>query len=330
MNERISIIVPVYNSKEYVEACLDSIINQTYPHTEILVVDDGSTDGSAEVLDTYAMQHSDAIRVFHIPNGGVTNARLTGIRQAKGDWIGFVDGDDYIEPDMYERLLENAHRYHADIAHCGYRMVFDDGRIHWFYNTGRLEKQDTATGLRDLLSGAFVEPSLCNKLFRRELFEDLLRNDCMPKEIKNNEDLLMNFLLFREAKTAVYEDFCPYHYMARQGSATRKTFSLHKIYDPIRVKEHIVSLAPEEIISDAQIAYITTCINMYNDLFFSDKKQAKEHQKTIRGYIRDHYEWVALLRRKQRMMATLINRLPKIYHALYGLYAAYFLKRRYE
>ena len=134
----ISVIVPAYNLERYIERTIRSILRQTYQDIEIIVVDDGSKDQTAEVVKRLVEQNPEKIELIQIPNGGVTNARLTGVKQAKGEWIGFVDGDDEIEPDLYELLLNNAIKYQADISHCGYQMVFEDGRVNCFHNTGCL------------------------------------------------------------------------------------------------------------------------------------------------------------------------------------------------
>ncbi len=105
----ISVIVPVYNVVDYLQRCVDSIRNQTYPNLEIILVDDGSTDKSGALAEKMAMEDR-RIRVFHKENGGASSARNLGISMAEGDYIGFVDGDDYIEPKMYERLLDAALR----------------------------------------------------------------------------------------------------------------------------------------------------------------------------------------------------------------------------
>ena len=231
--ELISVIVPVYNISLYIEKCVKTIIEQTYSDLEIILVDDGSTDGSGEILDRLA-DEDNRIRVIHQANSGVTSARLAGVRVSKGDWIGFVDGDDEIEQEMFERLLINAHKYGADISHCGYQKVFPD-RIEYYYNTGRLIVQNRHQGVMDLVSGTFVEPGLWNKLFNKGLFYDVLNNDRMDKSIRYYEDLLMNFYLFNEISTSVYEDFCPYHYHARDGSASTSQINEHKLEDPLRV-----------------------------------------------------------------------------------------------
>ena len=125
-SDLISIIVPAYNIEKFVERCLESISAQTYQDLEIIVVDDGSTDSTAEVIDQYRKK-DDRVIAIHKQNGGVSTARSAGLAIATGEYIGFVDGDDYIEPQMFERLLTNMRKYGADISHCGYKMIFPDG-----------------------------------------------------------------------------------------------------------------------------------------------------------------------------------------------------------
>lgn len=234
--ETISVIVPAYNLETLLPRTLDSILAQSYRNLEVLVVDDGSQDKTAEVAGRYAAGDR-RIRVIRQENGGVTSARLHGVREATGAWIAFVDGDDTIEPDMYERLMDNALRYGADISHCGYEMVLPSGNIRNYYNTGKIAVQDTATGLKDLLEGRFVEPALWNKLYARRIWDAVLKNVVFDASIKNMEDLLMNFYLFREAKQSIYEDFCPYHYIVRASSAANAPVNLHQLEDPLKVKK---------------------------------------------------------------------------------------------
>ena len=259
--DKISVVIPVYNVAADLSRCLDSVLAQTYQNLEIIAVDDGSTDNSGEILERYAAEYSQ-IKVIHQANGGVTSARLRGVEMASGEWIGFVDGDDEIEPDMYERLLENAVKYDADISHCGYQMVFSDGRVNYFHNTGRTVQQDKPTGLKNLLAGSMVEPGLWNKLFHKSLFHSLLHNDLMDLSIKINEDLLMNFYLFCQAEKSVFEDFCPYHYIVRSTSASRQKLNEHKIYDPIKATELILPAAPDDVQEKDQQAYLSTCVNV--------------------------------------------------------------------
>ena len=190
MKISVSIIIPAFNIAPYIGRCLKSVLSQTLKNIEVIVVDDGSTDNTVKEISSYA-NNDDRIRLIKKKNGGVTSARLAGVRESRGEYIGFVDGDDFIEPDMFEHLLKNAIKYHAAISHCGYQMVFPN-RIDYYYNTGRIIQQDTLAGLKDLISGTFIEPGLVNKLFHRNLFEGIINNDLMDLKIKYNEDLLMS------------------------------------------------------------------------------------------------------------------------------------------
>lgn len=126
--ELLSIVVPAYNLGAYLPRCLDSILNQTYENLEVIVVDDGSADDTRTVLTAYAATHDRVYAIFQ-ENQGVTAARLRGVAEAKGEWIGFIDGDDEIEPQMYARLLENARENGAEISHCGHQVLFPGGRV---------------------------------------------------------------------------------------------------------------------------------------------------------------------------------------------------------
>ena len=327
-NDLISIIIPVFNLENELPRCLDSILTQSYQNIEVVVVDDGSSDGSADVMRRYSEKDSRIKPVFQ-ENGGVTSARLHGVREASGQWIGFVDGDDKIESDMYERLLRNAAEYHADISHCGYQMCFDDGRIHYFHNTGLLVQQDKITALKELLSGSRIEPGLCNKLFHKTLFHSLLHGEAMPLDIEINEDLLMNYRLFSETERTVFEDWCPYHYIVRGASASRAKLNLHKIYDPIRVKEIIRRDAPAELRDAAQQAYINTGINVCHSLMI-EGAECRADLRRVRDMMARETADFSLLGRKRKLMANMIVHVPGLYRLIYVLYSKYFQKNVYS
>lgn len=325
----ISVIVPAFNVETTIIRTLDSILAQTYSEIEVIVVDDGSADETGRVIDNYVSQHK-RVMAIHTQNHGVTVARLTGVARASGEWIGFVDGDDEIEPDMYELLLKNAERYGADISHCGYQMVFADGRISYFHNTGGLVPQDRTTGLKDLLDGSLVEPGLCNKLFRKNLFQRLLYTDVMDRNIKINEDLLMNYILFSNANMSVFQDICKYHYLVRSTSASRASLNQHKIFDPIQVKQLILDMKIDGMTEAAEKAYISTCVNVYNSLVVDKSSQFAREQKMVWNLVKEHKTWIPLLSRKQQILAWLILHWPTGYKPIYRFYAKYLLKSCYE
>ncbi|MEO2261814.1 glycosyltransferase [Dorea sp. YH-dor228] len=325
----ISVVVPVYNIEVYLPHCLDSIMNQTYQNIEIVLVDDGSKDMSGQIADNYNVQYPGKFQVIHLENGGVTRARLTGVAAANGEWIGFVDGDDVIEPDMYRRLLRNALQYGADISHCGYQTIVNEGeRVHYFYNTGRLVQQDRISGLKDLLSGSFVEPGLWNKLFRKTLFQSLLQTGTFDTSVKINEDLLMNYYLFKAANSAVYEDFCPYHYLVRSTSVTRSEFKAYKVLDPVKVCKWILEDAEQEIKDVAWRKFILACAGAYLALF--SQKEYKEKCEEIRhSLIESRNKW-QLLSRKERLKLKGILYMPVIYKCIYSFYEKTLQRKIYE
>lgn len=327
MDDLISVIVPAYNIEKHIERCLESICRQTYKHLEIIVVNDGSTDTTGSVIEKYANLDSRIVYI-HKENGGVTLARLEGILRANGDYIGFVDGDDVIDVDMYERLIYNAKKYNSQISHCGYKLCFADGRVHYFHNTGILVKHDKITAVKELLSGSMVEPGLGYKLFDRRLFDNML-NDCfIDASIKINEDLLMNFYLFSAAETSVFEDWCPYHYIVREGSTTRSKLTSNKIYDPIKVKNIIMSVAGDDLQKDAKRAYINTCISIYHMLLVQEANYRSDIHAIRKLLIRESNSFI-LLEKKRALMAWTLVRLPSLYRVIYYVYSKYLQKDIY-
>lgn len=320
----ISVIIPAYNIDEYIEYCLKSVSDQTYKNLEIIVVDDGSNDRTPEIIDEYAKQ-DDRVRVIHKENGGVTTARLCGVKEAKGSWIGFVDGDDYIEPDMYERLMTNAVNYKANISHCGYQMVFTN-RVDYYFNTGRLMQQDSSEALKDLIDGAF-EPCLCNKVFQKTLFDNIFKKKLINEEIRINEDLLMNFYLFREANKLVYEDFCPYHYQVRKGSAATSRLQSYKLSDPIKVCNIIaeenkkdpelysisIKLLTEKLIRVATVSYKNTDNDIRTCVF-----DAREQLKKLLPIIRKQ----SIGSSRTKLLAEWAAASPSVYRIIHSVYGS--------
>lgn len=326
-SDKISVIVPAYNNAPWLPRCLDSILAQTHQNLEVIVVNDGSTDETEAVLAEYAARVA-KVKVIHKPNGGVTSARLRGVAEATGDWIGFVDADDEIEPQMFARLFENANTYGTDISHCGYQRVFPNGKIEYHYNSGSLKQQNKLTGLRDLLDGEFVEPGLCSKLFKRELFQDLEKK--MDSSIKNNEDLLMNYYLFAQAKHSVFEDVCPYHYILRPNSASRRKLNENRIYDPIRVREIILTSCEPELEKDARQAMLRTCLYAYALLTVEKGNEYKIHRRNVRRTITEQEAFYPLLSERNQLLAKMIKNAPWLFHIAFSAYVAVFLHGHYE
>lgn len=319
-NYKISVIIPVYNIAEYLPQCLDSVINQTHKNLEIIVVDDGSTDNSGNVIDEYAKKDNRIVKISK-NNSGVSDTRNKGIDIATGDYIGFVDGDDYIEPEMYEFLLNNALKYDADISHCGYQMVFPS-HIDYYYNTGEIIIQDNKKGIIDLLEGQRIEPSPCNKLYKRDIVKDIR----MPLDIRINEDYFFNVMVFANAKKSVFEDKPLYHYILRKNSATTSSINEHKIFDCEIVRERIVEYFKNdnEIYKIAVNNLLRSQINIMRN--FATNKSAKifiDRKKEIKSKIKKLYfemKSKGILNRRAKIDCILILYCPVLFNGVYKLY----------
>ena len=214
MEEKISVIIPVYNVEKYINKCVDSIINQTYKNLEIILVDDGSTDNSGKICEEYKIiDHR--IKVVHKENGGLSDARNKGIEIATGRYIGFVDSDDYIEKDMYSNLLNELKVNNADISVCKYKKVTEDYNkcdyVQSYENKIRI--LDNITAIELLISDSYMDNYAWNKLYKKELFENVR----YPYG-KKMEDLGTTYKIFDRAKKIVYTNYIGYFYLQRKNS----------------------------------------------------------------------------------------------------------------
>ena len=317
MDEKlVSVIIPAYNIEDYIGRCLDSIISQTYKNLEIIVVDDGSRDYTGEILDNYAKKDR-RIKVIHKENGGVSSARNKGIEAAEGDYIGFIDGDDLIEPEMYKTLVDLLEEENADIAHCGYQMVFPD-RIDYYHNTGKKKIQTTEEGLKDLLSGEMIEPGLVNKLYKKEL----IKNCRLNETVKINEDLLMNYQLFKLSQKSVYYDITPYSYMIRSSSATGANSLITKREDSLRVLNQIKDdCINNNLLSIIYKRYIyllmAICRDGLKDKSYMkyQKKQRKQLKKELKTDV-----FKSCIPKKLKYMSLFSCYLPHIMKVIYKMY----------
>lgn len=256
MREKISVIVPVYNVEAYLKRCVESILAQTYDNLEIILVDDGSPDACPALCDAYAEKYENIIAV-HKKNGGLTSAWKEGVRHASADLLGFVDSDDYIDPDMYERLADALFLHEADISMAGLVFDYADGDYPPRKETNQMkqevyDEQALAVLYPVLLNdGSFIgrslQPSRVTKLFRRHVVEKNL--DLWDDHVTVGEDLQMVFAAVLDAKKiCALPDYYPYHYWYHMASMTGG-------HDP-RYLEKIVFLRERmEAISDAKGVY---------------------------------------------------------------------------
>ncbi len=220
-DDLISIIIPTYNVVNYLEECINSIMNQSYQNLEIFLVDDGSTDGSSELCDRLKSL-DDRIVVIHKSNGGLSDARNHGIQIAKGNYIGFVDSDDWIASTMYEEMLLACKRNNAQIAVCGLYRVFKNSTEHFIPSTSGVYTKDQA--ITELLLGKEFGDQSCTKLYEAALFSDV----SFPVG-RLFEDIFTTYKLFLKAEKVVVIDQGYYYYRQREGSITLVEFNPKKI-----------------------------------------------------------------------------------------------------
>lgn len=219
----ISIIVPVYNVKDYITKCLDSICGQTYKNLEIIVVDDGSTDGSGDICDAYALK-DDRIKVYHRNNGGLSVARNQGLDIATGEYIGFVDSDDWIDCDMYEFLYEQLTAKGADISICSH-YVEKPGKIKIKYASDETLEFSSHDAIHLLVKDKIIRNYAWDKLFRKSLFAELR----FPQN-RYFEDLAIMYRVFHLAQKVVMKGHPKYHYIVRDTSITGSKYNPEKEY----------------------------------------------------------------------------------------------------
>lgn len=214
IEEKISVIIPAYNCRDWIGRCLDSVLDQTYQSLEIVVIDDGSDDGSAEIIEHF-MQKDSRIRYFFQKNRGEASARKHGIMEAAGSVVAFVDADDYIEKDMYEKMMAVMREQGADIVECSCRKVSPGGRV---LQNNEL-KEETVVGKRrcvkHYLRQKNVANYLCNKIYRKELFHDLR----IPV-LKYSVDYYINAIVHARAEKKIILSHIFYNYRLHEGQVT--------------------------------------------------------------------------------------------------------------
>lgn len=220
----ISVIVPIYNGTEYLHKCIESILKQTYRDLEIILVDDGSAYLCGKACDEYANQDG-RIRVIHKENGGSTSARKAGLEIADGEFVGFVDGDDWIEPDYYEKMVLAQEKTSADIVLSGHfhDIGTDSRQVRDNFPVGVYAREQLLPTL--LYTGRFfeygVQPHMVTKLFKKEIAVKMQMR--VDNRIVIGEDAAVVYPSVLEAETIYISDICAYHYIQHPNSMTKSS-----------------------------------------------------------------------------------------------------------
>ena len=247
MMKKVSVIVPVYNVEKYLSKCVDSIKNQTYRNIEIILVDDGSADSSGRLCDELA-ETDERIAVIHKENGGLSDARNAGMDISTGDYISFVDSDDYVDEDFIEILVSNLEAYDAEVSCCRFTNVWEDGRSEQVGNDGVLLIYEGTDALKEYLYGKTMDPFSVNKLYKAELLGNAKYTGAHFRFIKGilSEDNPFCIELFKRTNRVALVGKSKYNYLqAREGAITNSAVSQKTIdavfyWDAVRLdcREH--------------------------------------------------------------------------------------------
>lgn len=242
--ESISIIIPVYNAEKYLSGCLDSLLNQTYPHLHIILVNDGSTDASPHICDAYAQKHPH-IQVIHQQNQGVSMARNTGIANATGEYLAFIDADDYVAVDYFEHLYNKIKEQAADMICCNYQEMVNGSAV-----SCGAPKVAAPRKITD--SHQFYEDIVrCHETYwscvwGKLIKTELARKAIFPSGVRYGEDQIYMYDLFRLEPTVYLDTYVGYYYVRNESGAmgSRNEYNMARCLDELSVHEYKLDNLP--------------------------------------------------------------------------------------
>lgn len=290
-SELISIIVPVYNVEQYLEKCVNSIINQTYKNLEIILVDDGATDSSGKLCDELA-KIDNRIKVYHKENGGLSDARNYGVERATGDYIGFVDSDDYIDAEMYEKLYEAIKKENVDVAECNLKIIYPE-REELFTEQNYYNVCTKQEYLEEYLKIEKIFGSACVRLIKSDIAKKLK----FPVG-KLYEDTYYAYDLIEKVDRCVIMNNPYYNYLMRENSITNTKFN-PRIFDLIEIVEKFRKTTYENY---PDLKEAADCRKMYayfsvlNSILLEENYRDNEYYSEILSYFKRNY--ISLLKNK--------------------------------
>lgn len=317
MESMISVIVPAYNAEHTIERCLRSILTQTYQNLEVLVINDGSTDGTEKKI-LKICNDDGRVKLISIKNSGVSHARNLGLDNAKGEYITFVDSDDFIEKEMYQILLGIIEKHDVKIAHCSYQNTDENGDlISIVGGKNQIIRHNHDEAIVCLLEGKCFSGGLWNKLYHSSLFSHCR----LDETIKYSEDILLNYQLFDQVEASVYIDNPLYHYVAVQNSSTHSADSFETRKQWLFVSKRILELSkgkPYQKIAENKVAH--SLLGLYREYIADKKKRKKPEKKKIENEI-DFYRKKGFLSSSKDKAEYFVYRyLPGVYTPAFAVY----------
>lgn len=314
MKPEISIIVPIYNVEKYLPRCIESILAQTFTNFELILVNDGSEDDSGEVCDRYAKEDK-RIKVIHKKNGGVSSARNAGLKNSIGNYIGFVDPDDYIKKDMYEKMYNLCIKKDSKIAICKFAREVDGKIINADNNeTEIIRELNNEEAMNELFKGVLYRFSLCNKLFNKKCFQGIT----FP-EGRIHEDLSTTYKLFANSNRSIYTTYQGYIYVKREDSILTKQYNEKRLQSFIGWDEilEFMNKRYEKVNEQVVATFTYWCVD---NIFYimnqvKDKDELIKYLNFIRSYTLKYKKLINsndLLSEKYKIRVRLLNLSSKI------------------
>lgn len=252
----ISVIVPVFKVEQYLDRCVESIVNQTYQNLQVILIDDGSPDNCPEKCDAWS-EKDVRVNVIHQENGGLSDARNAGMRVARGEYIGFVDSDDWIAPEMYERLIEAMQKDESDIAACTVKMVWEDGSPENLLTVQKKCVLDRSEAQLALLKESLLKQPVWYKLYRSRIILEI------PFEKgKYHEDVFWSYQAIGMARRVSIIDYIGYYYWQRSASIMGERYSLKRldaVEAKVRRQDYLADSYPQ-LVSNGKIDIQWTCM----------------------------------------------------------------------
>ncbi len=319
----LSIIIPVFNKEEYIDECINSILNQTFTDFELLLIDDGSTDGSDLKCDYYKNLDK-RVKVVHQENRGVSAARNLGLSISKGKYIGFIDSDDTIENDMYELLINNACIHQADISVCSMKCINPMKKQKFLGREENVKVYNKDQAITLSLNGRFWA-SANNKIYKTEIAKNI------KFEGRVNEDLLYTFIAFSQANRTVFQDVEKYNYYVRSNSASLSKFN-RTYMEIINISKRIVEIVSEKMkchLEEAKSLDFSNNISLLNLLLLAGTENYYREYELVKSNLIEYSNFLKstnLISKKQRYAYNIYKRSPKVYSYLLRLYSSIFAK----
>lgn len=282
--KKLSVIIPVYGTEKYLKKCLESVLNAIDDNVEVIIINDGSPDNSEIIIEEYLARYPNVFQYYKKENGGLSDTKNYGLERCHGDFVIFLDSDDYIEPNMYTDMLQLAMKENADIVACDIFMDYEDGRAAEQVSCRNYGRTDVLYSILD----TWLMPASWNKMIRRELYKGLV----FPKGL-NNEDVAVTPIVLAKARKIVFTEKPYYHYLQRKGSIQNSGFNEKRfvILDTVKLaldRMNDLSNDKRQMVINTLFLHQVLAMAMYP---IREIKNLKERERLLTLYMDKIYDY---------------------------------------